>query len=39
MPNLNETEYFWAGERVRLRGLTEEDAEPAFANSLDSPGR
>ena len=39
MPNLNETEYFWAGERVRLRGLTEEDAEAAFANSLDSPGR
>jgi len=32
-------DYFWAGERVRLRGLTEKDAESAFANALDSPGR
>lgn len=32
-------DYFWAGERVRLRGLTEQDAESAFANALDSPGR
>ena len=31
--------YFWAGEKVRLRGLTEHDAESAFANSLGSPGR
>ena len=39
MAGLDYTDYFWAGERVRLRGLTEHDAESAFANSLDSPGR
>ena len=39
MPNLDYTDYFWAGERIRLRGLTENDAESAFANALDSPGR
>jgi len=31
--------YFRAGRRVRLRGLTENDAEEAFANALGSPGR
>ena len=39
MPDLDYTNYFWAGERVRLRGLTEDDAVTAFANTLDSPGR
>jgi RimJ/RimL family protein N-acetyltransferase len=39
MAELDYTNYFWAGEKVRLRGLTENDAESAFANSLDSPGR
>jgi len=39
MPDFDYTNYFWAGEHVRLRGLTEADAESAFANSLDSPGR
>jgi len=39
MPNLDYTDYFWAGERIRLRGLTENDAESAFANALDSPAR
>ena len=39
MTDFDYTSYFWAGERVRLRGLTKRDAESAFANSLDSPGR
>ncbi len=39
MPDFDYTNYFWAGERVRLRGLTEDDAESSFANALDSPGR
>jgi len=39
MADLDYTNYFWAGEKVRLRGLTEDDAESAFANTLDSPGR
>jgi len=33
------SDYFWSGEKVRLRGLTEADAASAFAASLDSPGR
>ncbi len=39
MTDLDYTNYFWAGEQVRLRGLTEDDAESSFANVLDSPGR
>jgi len=39
MTEFDYANYFWAGERVRLRGLTENDAESAFANALDSPGR
>jgi len=39
MAQLDYTNYFWASEKVRLRGLTANDAESTFANSLDSPGR
>jgi RimJ/RimL family protein N-acetyltransferase len=39
MIDLDYTNYFWSGKRIRLRGLTEADAESAFANTLDSPGR
>jgi len=39
MTNPNQANYFWAGSKVRLRGLRPEDAEAAYANSLDSPGR
>ena len=39
MTDFDYTNYFWAGERVALRGLTEHDAESAFTNALDSPGR
>jgi RimJ/RimL family protein N-acetyltransferase len=31
--------YFWQGEKVRLRPIRIEDAERAFASSLDSPSR
>ncbi|MBN1859051.1 GNAT family N-acetyltransferase [Candidatus Bipolaricaulota bacterium] len=31
--------YFWAGEKVLLRGLRVADAEVAYAASLDSPAR
>jgi len=39
MIDLDYTDYFWASDRIRLRGVTESDAESAFANSLDSPAR
>jgi len=39
MSDFDYTDYFWAGELVRLRGLTADDAETSFANALDSPGR
>jgi RimJ/RimL family protein N-acetyltransferase len=36
---LDYTRYFWQGEKVRLRPLRAEDAEPIFAGRLDSPAR
>ena len=39
MPGPDYSDYFWSGAKVRLRGLTEDDAASAFAASLDSPGR
>ena len=36
---LDYSRYFWQGEKVRLRPLRDDDAEPFFANSLDSPSR
>ena len=39
MTDFNFDNYFWSGEHVLLRGLTESDAKSAFANALDSPGR
>ena len=37
--SLDYSHYFWQGERVRLRPVRVEDAEHAFAGSLDSPSR
>jgi len=37
--NLDYDRYFWAGEKVLLRGLRVADAEAAYAASLDSPSR
>jgi RimJ/RimL family protein N-acetyltransferase len=31
--------YFWQGDKVRLRPVTLEDAESCFADSFDSPAR
>lgn len=31
--------YYWQGEKVRLRPFTTEDAERAYADTLDSPSR
>ncbi len=36
---LDYSRYFWQGEKVRLRPLHLDDAEHAFAGSLDSPSR
>ena len=36
---MNYSNYFWQGKQVRLRPLRVEDAEPAFQNLFDSPGR
>ncbi|MBT4500438.1 MAG: GNAT family N-acetyltransferase [Gemmatimonadetes bacterium] len=36
---MNYSNYFWQGERVRLRPLKVEDAEQCYINSLDSPSR
>lgn len=33
------SDYFWQGDKVRLRPLRTEDAEQAFIDSLDSPSR
>lgn len=37
--DLDYSRYFWRGEKVRLRPLRIDDAEGAFADSLDSPSR
>lgn len=36
---LDYSRYFWQGELVRLRPVSEDDAESAFVQSLDSPTR
>ena len=36
---LDESRYFWKGEKVRLRPLRIEDAEQSFIDSLDSSSR
>lgn len=37
--DLDDSRYFWQGDRVRLRPLRPDDAERLFAESLDSPSR
>jgi RimJ/RimL family protein N-acetyltransferase len=37
--SLDYSNYFWKGEKVRLRPLRIEDAEKSFIDSLDSPSR
>ncbi len=36
---LDESRYYWKGEKVRLRPLRIDDAEQSFIDSLDSPSR
>jgi hypothetical protein len=36
---LDYSNYFWKGEKVKLRPLRIEDAEQRYINSLDSPSR
>lgn len=35
----DDSNYFWRGERARLRPLRLDDAEQSFVESLDSPSR
>ena len=37
--NLNYSNYFWQGEKIRLRALTVDDADHRFVQSLDSVSR
>jgi RimJ/RimL family protein N-acetyltransferase len=38
-PTLDYSNYFWQGDKIRLRALTSDDAEYRFAHSLDSISR
>jgi RimJ/RimL family protein N-acetyltransferase len=39
MNDVDYANYFWQGEKVRLRPLRVEDAEQSYIDSLDSPSR
>jgi RimJ/RimL family protein N-acetyltransferase len=36
---INYSDYFWQGEKIRLRSLCIDDAKYSFINSFDSPAR